>query len=76
MREKCNWISTFTRVGCLAYKEGGEGTHRGRTGDPMLLVVGDEATPMAVCYTIKEGGGGGFLCLGCKERALKVVVNL
>ncbi len=55
VREKSNWISTFTRVGCLGCKEGGEGTHRGRTGDPVLLVVGDEATPLAVGYT-KKGG--------------------
>ncbi len=55
MREKSNWISTFTRVGCLKCKERGEGTHRGRTGDPLLLVVGDEATPMSVGYTNKGG---------------------
>ncbi len=39
-------------MGC---KTNGEGNHKGRTGNPLVMVIGDEATPMTVGYT-KKGG--------------------
>jgi hypothetical protein len=53
--EKRNWIASFTRVGCLRCKTNGEGNHKGRTGNPLIMVIGDEATPITVGFT-KKGG--------------------
>jgi FixJ family two-component response regulator len=39
-------------MGC---KEGGVNVHKGRTGVPVILIVGDEAVPMTVGVT-KKGG--------------------
>ncbi len=50
--EKRNWIASFTRVECLWCKTNGEGNHKGRTGNPLVMVIGDEAMPMT---------GGGLL---------------
>jgi hypothetical protein len=50
--EDKNWIATFNRGGCLNCKdERGELNHQGRTGEPVILIVGDEATPMMTGYT-------------------------
>ncbi len=73
-KEKANLISTCTRVGCLGYKEGGEGTHRERTGEPLIMVVWDEATPMTVGFTKK--GRGGLLCLDTQKRARPGIAEL
>ena len=54
--EKRNWIASFTRVGCLGCKTNGEGNHKGRTGNPLIMIIGDEATPMTVGFTKKDGG--------------------
>ncbi len=51
-----NWISTFTKSGCIACRnEGGRVNHKGRDGTPGVLVVGDESVPMVVGHTA-EGG--------------------
>jgi hypothetical protein len=63
--EKRNWIASFTRVGCLGCKTNGEGNHKGRTGNPLIMVIGDEATPMTVGFTKKDGGN---LVHGCSKR--------
>jgi hypothetical protein len=54
--EKRNWIASFSRVGCLGCKTNREGNHKGRTGNPLIMVIGDEAMPMTVGFTKKEGG--------------------
>jgi hypothetical protein len=51
-------------MGC---KEGGVNVHKGRTGVPVILIVGDEAVPMTVGVTKK--GGGGNLHVGFEEGA-------
>jgi len=49
--ETRNWISTFKVAGCIGCKDGGESVHKGRTGQPVVLVVGDEAVPTTVGVT-------------------------
>ena len=54
-----NWIASFTRAGCVGCKgEKGTSNHDGRTADPIVLVVGDEAIPSTVGYTRKGEGNG------------------
>ena len=52
-----NWIASFTKAGCISCRnEREELIHQGRNSDPVVLIVGDEATPMSVGFT-KEGKG-------------------
>ena len=54
--EKVNWISNFTRSGCIGCRgEDCNLNHAGRSGEPLILVVGDEAVPRAVGFTGKGG---------------------
>jgi len=54
-----NWIASFTRQGCVGcVSEDGERMHKGRNGDPVVLVIGDEACPMTVGRTIEVGKSG------------------
>jgi hypothetical protein len=50
-----NWIATFNSAGCMGCKKGGVSVHKGRTGAPVILIVGYEAVPMTVGVT-KKGG--------------------
>jgi hypothetical protein len=56
--ETRNWIASFNRTGCIGCKDGNDSVHKGRDGKPVVLVVGDEAVPMTVGITKKEGEGG------------------
>jgi len=50
--EDKNWIATFTKAGCISCRnEEGVINHKGRKGEPLVLIIGDEATPMGVGYT-------------------------
>jgi hypothetical protein len=50
--ESRNWVASFTKSGCLSCRdENGKVTHKSRSGEPVVLVVGDEATPTVVGYT-------------------------
>ena len=54
--EKVNWISNFTRSGCVGCRgEDGVMNHTGRSGEPLILIVGDESVPSAVGFTSKGG---------------------
>ena len=54
--EKVNWMSNFTRSGCIGCRgEDGILNHTGRSGEPLILIVGDEAVPSAVGFTSKGG---------------------
>jgi hypothetical protein len=51
-REVRNWIATFTKSGCIACRDdAGNVNHKGKDGTPLVLVIGDEATPTVVSYT-------------------------
>ncbi len=53
-QESRNWVASFTKSGCLSCRdENGKVTHKSRSNDPVILVVGDEATPTVVGYTEK-----------------------
>ncbi len=45
-------------AGCIGCKEGGESVHRGRNGQPVVMVIVDESVPITVGITKKEGDGG------------------
>ena len=52
--EARNWISSFTRVGCIGCRnEKGESNHGGRSAEPVILIIGDESVPSAVGHTRK-----------------------
>ncbi len=52
-QESRNWVASFTKSGCLSCRdENGKVTHKSRSGEPVILVVGDEATPTVVGYTV------------------------
>ena len=52
--EKVNWLANFTRSGCIGCRgEDGNLNHSGRSGEPLVLIVGDEAVPSAVGFTSK-----------------------
>jgi hypothetical protein len=45
-------VASFTKSGCLSCRdEQGKVTHKSRSGEPVILVIGDEATPTVVGYT-------------------------
>ena len=47
-----NWIVNFTRGGCVGCREAkGDSCHDGRSGEPIILIMGDEATPLAVGHS-------------------------
>ena len=54
--ETRNWIATFNRTGCIGCKDGNESMHKGRDGQYVVLIVGDEAVPTTVGIT-KRGLG-------------------
>ena len=52
--EEKNWLASFTRGGCVECRDvKGDNCHVGRSGEPVILVVGDEATPSAVGHSKK-----------------------
>jgi len=62
--EDKNWLASFNRAGCVACKnDEGMMNHRGRKGEPLVLVIGDEATPTVVGYTkgVEEESGCGWV---------------
>jgi len=62
--EDKNWRASFNKSGCVACKnDEGMMNHRGRKGDPLVLVIGDEATPTVVGYTkgVDEEHGCGWV---------------
>jgi hypothetical protein len=60
-QESRNWIASFTKSGCLGCRDAqGKVTHKSRSGDLVILVIGDEATPTAVGYT--EAGSAEDTC--------------
>ena len=75
--EDKNWISSFTRGGCVGCKDReGKSTHTGRTGEPVVLIMGDEATPSVVGFT-KEGEGSACCWVFKKEHmALQEVAQI
>jgi hypothetical protein len=53
--EKVNWTASFTRAGCIACRDEEDRlNHSGRTGAPIVLVIGDEAVP-TVCGHTRKG---------------------
>ena len=72
-----NWLANFTRAGCVGCKDkDGKNQHNGRSGEPLILVIGDEATPCMVGYT-KEGGRNACCWVFKKEHlALQEVAPL
>jgi hypothetical protein len=49
-----NWTASFTRAGCVACRnEMGILNHRGRGGEPIVMVIGDGSVPSVVGYTIE-----------------------
>ncbi len=53
-QESRNWLASFTKSGCLNCRdEDGKVTHKSRSGDPVILVIGDEAAPTVVGHTEK-----------------------
>jgi hypothetical protein len=56
-QESRNWFASFTKSGCLSCRDkDGKVSHKSRTGDPVILVVGDETAPTVVGYTEKDSG--------------------
>ena len=54
-QESKNWIATFHRGGCTAcVGESGERMHQGRNSKPVVLLMGDEATPMTCGVTTEQ----------------------
>ncbi len=57
--EKRNWIASFTKTGCVSCRdEHGRLNHKGRDGQPNVLIVGDESVPSTVGYTGSDRNGG------------------
>ena len=53
--EDLNWIGTFTKAGCISCRtDDGVMNHKGRKGEPLVLIIGDEATPMNVGYRVQR----------------------
>ena len=43
-----NWIANFTRGGCVGCRDvKGNNCPVGRSGEPIILIIGDEVTPSA-----------------------------
>jgi hypothetical protein len=54
-----NWTATFTRSGCVACRvEDGTVNHKGRGGEPLILVIRDDSIPSVVGHTRKGEEGG------------------
>jgi hypothetical protein len=54
-----NWTATFTRSGCMACKgEDGTPNHKGKGGEPLIVVIGDDSIPSVVGHTRKGEEGG------------------
>jgi hypothetical protein len=57
--ETRNWMASFTKAGCVACRdEQGVLNHKGRDGQPGVLIVGDEAIPTTVGYTGRDRNDG------------------
>ena len=57
--EDRNWTATFTRQGCVVCrKEDGGLNHKGRNGEPGIVIIGDGSVPAVTGYTVqgKEDG--------------------
>ncbi len=53
-QESRNWLASFTKSGYLNCRdENSKVTHKTRSGDPVILVIGDEAAPTVVGHTEK-----------------------
>jgi len=67
--EKVNWTATFTRGGCIACRDEQDSlNHAGRTGSPIVLLIGDEAMPPVVGYTRKGDEEGSCTWVVRKEH--------
>ena len=65
--EKVNWIANCTRSGCVGCGgEDGSSNHLGRSGELLVLVIGDEALPM--CYWPHCDGREERVAAGCSRR--------
>ena len=78
--EKRNWTANFTREGCVGSKDADgnnwNNCHNGRSGEPIIMIIGDEATPPVVGY-IKVGEGNMCSWVFRKEHlALQEVVGI
>jgi hypothetical protein len=48
--EDVNWTATFTRQGCVVCRrEDGCLNHRGRSGEPCIVIIGDGSIPPVHC---------------------------
>jgi hypothetical protein len=57
--EMRNWLASFTKTGCVSCRdENGKLNHKGRDGQPNVLIVGDEAVPSTVGFTRADRNGG------------------
>jgi hypothetical protein len=57
--EMRNWIASFTKAGCVSCRdENGHLNHKGRDGQPNVLIVGDEGTPSTVGHTGRDRNDG------------------
>jgi len=67
--EKVNWTASFTRGGCVACRDDKDGlNHSGRTGTPIVLLIGDEAMPPVCGYTRKGDEESGCTWVFKKEH--------
>ena len=54
--KKVNWIASCTRSGCVGCGgKDGSSNHLGRSGELLVLVIGDEALPSAIGHTVTGG---------------------
>jgi hypothetical protein len=52
--EEVNWTATFIRQGCVVCRrEDGCLNHRGRSGEPCIVIIGDGSIPPVVGYTME-----------------------
>jgi hypothetical protein len=57
--ETRNWLASFTKTGCVSCRdENGKLNHKGRDGQPNVLIVGDESVPSTVGFTGADRNGG------------------
>jgi hypothetical protein len=79
--ETRNWLASFMKAGCVSCRdENGVLNHKGRDGQPGVLIVGDEATPSTVGYTGRDkNDGNGDSCawiIKVEHLGLEEVANL
>jgi hypothetical protein len=57
--ETRNWMASFTKAGCVSCRdEQGRLNHKGRDGQPGVLIMGDEAALSSVGYTGRDRNDG------------------